>query len=126
MGSLHRSAVALGLAAGLGLPASAQADRCTRDVLGIDTLAIAAVFCVPADAAAPSVVVTETFSARGKSIRKTVALAVVAGAQTSRTIDDVDLAPLGARHSLHMTLAYRAGVVVLEHALALPGAIPLK
>jgi hypothetical protein len=27
---------------------------------------------------------------------------------------------------LHMTLAYRAGSVELEHALALPGAIPIK
>ena len=126
MGTLFRSAVALGLAAGLGLPASAQNERCSRDTLVVDGLPIAARFCVPAGSGAPSVTVTETFTARGKTIDKTVPLAVVAGAQTSRTIDDIDLSPLGAKRALHMTLAYRAGSVELEHALALPGAVPVK
>ena len=126
MGTLFRSAVALGLAAGLGLPASAQNERCSRDALVVDGVPIAARFCVPAGSSAPSVIVTETFTARGKTIDKTVPLAVVAGAQTSRTIDDFDLSPLGAKRSLHMTLAYRAGSVELEHALALPGAVPVK
>lgn len=123
---LFRFAAVLGLATGMGLPAGAQGDRCTSDALTVDGIAIAARFCVPAGAAAPSVSVTETFGAGGKIVAKTLALAVVPDALTSRTIDDVDLTPLGAKHSLHMTLAYRGGLVHLEHALALPGAVPVK
>jgi hypothetical protein len=126
MGTLFRSAVALGLAAGLGLPASAQGERCSRDALTIDGIPVAARFCVPADAGASNTSVTETFTAKGRTVAKTTPLAVVAGALTSRTIDDIDLAPLGLKRALHMTLAYRAGSVELEHALALPGAIPIK
>jgi hypothetical protein len=126
MGLLFRSAVAFGLAAGLGLPAAAQGERCTRDTLGIEGANVAASFCVPAGAAAPNVSVTETFTLLGKTLQRTTPLAVVAGALTSRTIDDVDLAPIGLKRSLHMTLAYRLGLVSLEHALALPGATPVK
>jgi hypothetical protein len=120
------SVAAFGLAAGLSLPAGAQGDRCTGDSLTLDGIIVAARFCVPSGAAAPSVSVTETFRAGGKIVTKTLALAVVSDAVTSRTIDDVDLTPLGAQHSLHMTLAYRGGLVRLEHALALPGAVPVK
>jgi hypothetical protein len=123
---LFRFAAALGLAAGLGLPVAAQGERCTSDSLTVDGLAVAARFCIPAGAAAPSVSVTETFGAGGKIVAKTLSLAIVPDAITSRTIDDVDLTPLGAKHSLHMTLAYYRGAVHLEHALALPGAIPVK
>jgi hypothetical protein len=126
MGTLFRSAVALGLAVGLGLPASAQGERCSRDALTVDGIRVAARFCVPGGAAAASLSVTETFTARGRTVSQTTPLAVVAGALTSRTIDDVDLAPLGLHRALHMTLAYRGGSVELEHALALPGAIPIK
>jgi hypothetical protein len=109
MGLVFRSALALGLAAVIGLPALAQGERCTRETLAVDGLAIGARFCVPAGAPAGSVVVSETFTALGKTITKTASLVVVAGAVTSRTLDDVDLTPVG-----------------LEHALALPGAIPVK
>jgi hypothetical protein len=126
MGTLFRSAVALSLAAGLGLPVSAQGEHCSRDALSVDGIAVAARFCVPSGAPATSLSVTETFTAQGKTIAKTTPLAVVAGAQTSRTIDDVDLGPIGPKRTLHMTLAYRAGSIELEHALALPGAIPIK
>ena len=126
MGTLFRSAVVLGVIAGLGLPASAQGEHCTHDILGVDGITVGATFCVRAGGAVPNVSVTETFTARGKTLEKTTPLAVVTGARTSRTIDDVDLTPIGPKRSLHMTLAYRAGSVVLEHALALPGAIPVK
>jgi hypothetical protein len=125
MGTLSRSALALGLMAALRLPAGGQAEHCTRDRLTVAGVAVAVRFCLPAEAAA-SVSITETFMALGKTISKTIPLVIVAGARTSRTIDDVDLAPLGLKSSLHMTLAYRAGFVELEHALALPGAIPVK
>ncbi len=126
MKTLFRSAVALGLAVGLSLPASAQGERCSHDALTVDGIPVSARFCVPAGAAAASLNVTETFTARGKTIARTTPLAVVAGALTSRTIDDIDLSPIGPKRALHMTLAYRAGSVELEHALALPGAIPIK
>jgi hypothetical protein len=126
MGPLLRWIVALGIAVGAGLPASAQGERCTRDELTIDGVTVTAKFCVPAGPAGASLAVTETFSAHGKTLNKTTPLAVVAGAVTSRTIDDVDLGPIGSKSSLHMTLAYRDGSVELEHALALPGAVPVK
>jgi hypothetical protein len=126
MGTLFRSTVALGLAAGLALPASGESERCTNDALRVDGTAVAARFCVPGGGGAPVVNITETFTVLGKSIGKTTALTVVAGAQTSRTIDDVDLSPIGPKRTLHMTLAYRSGTVELEHALALPGAVPVK
>jgi hypothetical protein len=126
MASLFRSAVIFGLAVGFGTPVSAQSERCSRDVLTLDGIPVAARFCVPTDARAPSVTVTETFSARGNSVEKTVALTLVTGARISRTIDSIDLEPLGLTHSLHVTLAFHGGLVTLEHALALPGAIPLK
>jgi hypothetical protein len=125
MGTLLRSAAALGLFAALRLPVSGEAEHCTRDHLNVAGSAVAASFCIPAEPA-PSVSVTETFTALGKTIRQTTPLAIVAGARTSRTIDDVDLTPIGLKSSLHMTLAYRAGYVELEHALALPGAVPVK
>jgi hypothetical protein len=86
---------------------------------------VAASFCIPAEPAA-NVSVTETFTAQGKTIHQTTGLSIMARARTSRTIDDVDLEPIGLKASLHMTLAYRSGYVILEHALALPGAIPVK
>src|SRR5450755_3246000 len=99
MGMLFRSAVALGLAAGLGLPASGQGERCTHDALGIDGSAVSARFCVAVGASPANVSVAETFTSHGKSIAKTTPLTIVAGAQTSRTIDDIDLAPLGLKHT---------------------------
>ncbi len=126
MGTPLRCAVVLGLCAGLGLPAGAQSPRCTTDRLRVDGVAIAARFCAASEPGTANLSVTETFTAAGKTIAKTTSLAVVAGASTSRTIDDIDLGPLGAKHTLHMTLASSGGGVVHEHALALPGAIPVK
>jgi hypothetical protein len=36
------------------------------------------------------------------------------------------LAPLGLAYTLHLTLAYRGSAASIEHALLLPGAVPLK
>ncbi len=125
MGTFSRSVAALGLLAALYLTASAEPEHCTSDRLTVAGSAVAASFCIPAEPAA-SVSVTETFTALGKTIRQTTPLSIMAGARTSRTIDVVDLGPIGVKTSLHMTLAYGAGYVKLEHALALPGAIPVK
>jgi hypothetical protein len=126
MGLLFRSALALGLATGLGLPAAAQGERCTHEDFAVDGVGIGARICIPLGPAAGSVLVTETFTARGKAVAKITPLTVVSGALTSRTLDNVDLSPLGSKHTLHITLAYRAGTVRLEHVLLLPGAIPVK
>lgn len=127
MGMRLRVVAALGLVAVLGLPASGQSEHCTSDRLSIDGITVTAGFCVPAQpAASVSVSVSETFTAHGKTVSKTTPLAVMSGARVSRMIDDVDLTALGVKSTLHMTLAYRAGSVELEHALALPGAIPVK
>jgi hypothetical protein len=126
MGTLIRCAVGLALVASLALPAAAQGDRCTHAALRVDGTAVAAAFCVPATPGGSSVNVTETFVVGGKTVTHVVTLAIVAGARISRTIDDVDLSPLGIARSLHATLAYADGFVKLEHALALPGATPVK
>ncbi len=118
-----RTAAALVCAAVLGVPAGAQQERCTRNELSIDGSDVRAQFCV---VAADAPVARESFTAHGRSIVKTIALVVVAGLRTSRAVDDVDLAPIGIARTLHITLAYRAGAVILEHALALPGAFPVK
>jgi hypothetical protein len=44
----------------------------------------------------------------------------------SRGVDDVPLNPLGLSSTLHLTLTYADGKVSVEHALLLPGAVPLK
>ena len=117
------AAVAATLCSWAGLKSGVHS---TTDNFRVDDILVAARFCAPSGPPAANLSVTETFTAAGKTIAKTIPLGVVAGASTSRTIDDVDLGPLGSKHTLHMTLAYRDGEVVLEHALALPGAIPVK
>lgn len=126
MGSAFRCALTLALVVRLTQPAAAQPERCTQEALRVDGAAVQAKFCVPAGAGPPSVSVSETFSAHEHSVARTITLPVVAGAAVSRTIDDVDLNPLGIKRSLHMTLTFRDGAVELEHALALPGATPIK
>ena len=44
----------------------------------------------------------------------------------ARAVDDVSLTPLGLPYTMHLTLAYRDAAVAVEHALLLPGAVPLK
>jgi hypothetical protein len=51
---------------------------------------------------------------------------VVKGATITRAVDDVPLADLGSAKQLHLTIAYRNGEAVLEHALLLPGAVVIK
>jgi hypothetical protein len=107
-----------------GAPALAQ-DTCTHDTLTVDGAPIAASFCVAGPAAA-SVTVNETFERGGKQFSRPLAISVVNGASVTRAVDDVPLTELGSDKSLHLTVAYRPGSAVLEHALLLPGAIVLK
>ncbi len=127
MREIFRAAAVLAGFIVCGERAAAQSDpRCSVYALPVDGGTVAARFCVPGEPPSASVAISESFAARGRSFTKLLALATVPGQRTTRAIDDVDLAPLAIARTLHLTLAYRAGRVTLEHALALPGAIPVK
>ena len=78
------------------------------------------------DAASVNVSVTERFAARGQSFSRVVPLEFMAGASSSPTMDDVPLGKLGIERTLHLTILYKPGHVHIEHAMLLPGAVPLK
>jgi len=105
--------------------ASAQSDRCTKDVLRIEGAPVTATVCAPAGATGPKLAVTETLIGRAGTVSHTTSFDLLA-AGVSRTVDDIALDKLGSKRILHVTLAYREGIVTLEHALLLPGAIPVK
>ena len=94
--------------------ALAQGENCTHDTLAIDGTATAATFCVAGPPAA-RVTVTETFARGDKRLSRPLTIDIVDGATE-----------LGSDKQLHLTIAYRGGSAVLEHALLLPGAVVLK
>ncbi len=112
----------------LSAAALAADDVCTTSTLPIDGTEVTATFCTaPARVAVGgTATVTETFRAGEKSVNSSIDIPVAASDGVSRGIDDIKLDPLGLKRSLHVTVAYRAGRATLEHALLLPGAIPLK
>jgi hypothetical protein len=133
MKALARGAFAMTIALLGTASAGAQGDACSRDTLTVDGSPVEVTLCVPPAPAARkgegkpvSVSVSETFASGGTSFSRSVALDFLEGAETSRTIDDVPLHKLGIGKSLHLTIAYRAGTVRLEHAMLVPGAISLK
>jgi hypothetical protein len=105
--------------------ALAQGENCTHDTLAIDGTATAATFCVAGPPAA-RVTVTETFARGDKRLSRPLTIDIVDGATVTRAVDDVPLTELGSDKQLHLTIAYRGGSAVLEHALLLPGAVVLK
>jgi hypothetical protein len=105
--------------------ALAQGENCTHDTLAIDGTPIAATFCVTGPPAA-RVTVSETFARGDKRLSRPLTIDVVDGASVTRAVDDVPLTELGSDKQLHLTIAYRGGAAVLEHALLLPGAVVLK
>jgi len=116
----------LGLAASFA-PASAQpAQRCSHETFPVAGHAVAVTVCAGAHDGGKTVAVTETFKNATASFNRTTAIEVLPGAAASRAVDDVSLAPLGLQYTLHLTLAYREAAVTIEHALLLPGAVPLK
>ncbi len=109
--------------------ASAAGPGCSSDTFNVSGAPLSVEICAPA--ARPGVrapvVATETLMARGgAAVVRRVSLDVVAADETSHTIDDAPLASIGIAGTLHMTIGYRAGIVRLEHALLVPGAIALK
>lgn len=107
-----------------GATALAQGDNCTHDVLTIDGTPMSAGFC--AGTSGGHVTVTETFVRGSQRLTRTLPIEVVDGAAVTRAVDDIPLTDLGSNKQLHVTIAYRAGTALLEHALLLPGAVVLK
>ena len=107
-------------------PAAAQpAQRCSTERFPVGGQTVAVTVCAGA-LEGSALAVTETFKGAGGSFNHSTSIEVLPGADVSRGIDDVALAPLGLGYTMHLTLAYRATGVLIEHALLLPGAIPLK
>ena len=124
--SRHFVAVLALLAASI-VPTLAQpAQRCSRETFPVAGQAVAVTVCAGAPDSGKTVAVTETFKNATASFNHGTSIEVLKGAAASRAVDDVSLAPLGLQYTLHMTLAYREAGVIIEHALLLPGAVPLK
>ena len=108
------------------LPALAQpAQRCSKESFPVGGQTVAVTVCA-APAEGKSVAVTETFKGATASFTHGTTIEVLSGASASRGVDDVSLTPLGVPYTMHLTLVHREGGVTIEHALLLPGAVPLK
>lgn len=112
--------------AAAAVPAGAQnPQRCSREAFPVSGQAIDVTVCAGAPAGR-SVSVSETFSRGGKSFSRSTSIELLSGADVSRAVDDASLTAFGLPYTLHLTLAYRGGAAAIEHALLLPGAVPLK
>jgi hypothetical protein len=123
---LRRSLTGTTVALLAGATALAQPENCTHDAFSVDGSPISASFCVAGPPAAGKVTVNETFARGTQRLTRPLAIDVVNGASVTRTIDDVPLTEFGSSKQLHLTIAFRNGQAVLEHALLLPGALVLK
>jgi hypothetical protein len=112
------------LVAGISAAPAQPAQKCSRDTFDVNG-PITVTVCAGA-AEGRNVAVTETVKAAAGSFTHATTIEVLPGASASRTIDDLSLAQLKLPYTLHVTLAYRDGVASIEHALLLPGAVPLK
>jgi|HubBroStandDraft_6_1064221.scaffolds.fasta_scaffold418791_2 hypothetical protein len=74
----------------------------------------------------PQLALQESFSSGGASFSRSLPVEIVEGSDRSRALDDVPLDKLGISKTLHLTIGFRLGSVQLEHALLVPGAIPLR
>ena len=127
------AALALALAAWCGTVASGAAEdggRCTSDALDLQGKHVTASFCIldetQENAKAPiRVTLSETLVAGDARIGRNTTLAFIS-AESARAIDEIPLAELGIEKRLHATFLYTGGTVRLEHALLVPGAIPVK
>ncbi len=118
---------ALVLAVASSAAASAQpAQRCSRDTFAVAGQPVTVTVCAGAPDSGRTISVGETFKNAVTSFGHTTSIEVLPGATASRAVDDVALTPLGLQYTLHLTLAYRDAAVSIEHALLLPGAVPLK
>ena len=118
--------VAALVAASIAPALSQPASRCSRDVFPVAGQPLTVTVCAGAPDGGKTVTVSETFKTAKASFDQTTSIEVLPGAAASRAVHDVSLAPLGLQYTLHLTLAYREAAVTIEHALLLPGAVPLK
>jgi hypothetical protein len=118
-------AAVLALLASSAAPALAQNEHCARESFDIQGKTVTVSAC-PGTPDGHAVPVTETIKSGSNSISHNASIPLLPGAGVSRGIDDVSLTSLGVPGTLHLTLAYREGSLAIEHALLLPGAIPLK
>ena len=136
MSALVRGAFAAMLVAISTVPVLGQpADGCSRDAFVIDGTTVGVTLCpggtAPArrarsDGQGGGMTVIETFSSAGAAFSRTTVVELDDQSGPARAIDDVSLDRLGITKTLHLTIAYRGGSARLEHALLIPGAIPLK
>jgi hypothetical protein len=120
-------AAVLALLAASTAPALAQpAQRCSHETFPVGGQSVAVTVCAGAPDGGKTVAVTETFKNAAASFNHTTSIEVLPGATASRAVDDVALTPLGLNYTLHLTLVHREAAVSIEHALLLPGAVPLK
>jgi hypothetical protein len=126
------------LAAAPASPA-AQGETCSDDAFTIDGHAVSVRICGPAEPPkAPdgpkaadkgkraAVTLRETVSSGSNRFERTTTVDSIAGSESARTIDDIPLDKIGIAKTLHVTIGYKPGSVRLEHALLVPGAVPLK
>jgi hypothetical protein len=117
--------LALFVASAAAAPAQ-PSQRCSRDTFSVGDQTVVVTTCAGAPDGGKTVAVTETFKGKSASFNHTTSIEVLPGASASRAVDDVSLTPLGLPYTLHLTLAHRENAVSIEHALLLPGAVPLK
>lgn len=113
------------LAASFVATVFAANSGCSHDALTIDGTPVTVVLCATRSDA-KTVSVSETFTSKSATLAHATTIDVLPGEESSRGIDDVPLAQLAIAKTIHITMHYKAGAIALEHALLLPGAVPLK
>ncbi|MBV9720218.1 MAG: hypothetical protein JOZ77_12965 [Candidatus Eremiobacteraeota bacterium] len=113
------------------VPKAYGATSCTQEILSIQATSVTIGYCVSGPARGNGaqeiiVPVTETYSAPGGMLRRSTELHFIDGEPVSRILENLDLAKVGLRGTLHLTLAYSGGLVRVEGALLTPGAITIK
>jgi hypothetical protein len=124
-------ALALLIASAALTAGSANAAQCTVEVLTVQGTPVTISYCVTAAPRSTGtqeiiVPVLATYSAPGRSLRRSSELHFLAGEGVSRVLESLELSQLGLRGTLHLTLAYIQGLVHVEGALLTPGAITIK
>ncbi len=127
----NRAALAAATALMLATRAAAQpSTHCTHEILNVRGVPVSASYCVIAAGPAAGhdlpVRVQGAFTSARGSVSHDALLRFLAGAATSRAMDDVPLDRLGMSGTLHLTLELRGGLVHIDGAMITPGAIWVK
>ena len=121
---------ALAIAAALSPIVAGAQDRCSHETLVVRGTPVAIGLCsVEAPARTPGQVVVSvegTYSAPGGAFSRTGTMRFITGEGPSRVLENVPLAQLGLKGTLHLTLVYSGGLLHIESALLTPGAVTIK